>query len=166
MESLHYNLSEEEFTKGRKVLLWSFSALFFLAGAYVLFASLVQGHKSISPVLATAPFGISLVVCIIACIATFKGSNLFFSIDHEKIEYKFGMYKPIVHSIKWDEVKELVMPHKQRKVKFIFKDGSHSVVNLNWIQRKKSIHIRKHIYHVAREKNLNVLKVITLSDKG
>ena len=32
MEKLFYNLSEEEFSKGRKILLWGFSGLFFLGG--------------------------------------------------------------------------------------------------------------------------------------
>jgi hypothetical protein len=163
MENLYCNLSEEEFSKGRKILLWSFSALFFLAGIYVLFVSLVLDKKSIAPVLSVAPFGISLVVCIIACFATFKGTDLFFSIDLDKIEYKFGIMKPTTHLFKWNDVKELVMPHKQRKVKLIFKDGSSFIIDLTWIQRKKSINIRKHIYHVAREKDLNVTKVITLS---
>jgi hypothetical protein len=163
MENLYYNLSEEEFSKGRKILLWSFSALFFLAGIYVLFVSLILDQKSITPVLSVAPFGISLVVCIIACFATFKGTDLFFSIDHDKIEYKFGMIKPITHLFKWCDVKELVMPHKQKKVQLIFKDGSTFIINLTWIQRKKSSHIRKHLFHVAREKDLNVIKVATLS---
>ncbi len=163
MENLYYNLSEEEFSKGRKILLWGFSALFFLAGIYVLFVSLILGQQSIAPVLSVAPFGISLVVCLIAIFATFKGSNLFFSIDLDKIEYKFGVMKPTTHSFMWCDVKELVMPHKQKKVKLVFKDGSSFVINLTWIQRKKSSHIRKHIYHVAREKDLNVIKVVTLS---
>ena len=47
MENLYYNLSEEEFSKGRKILLWGFAGLFFLAGVYVLIISLVLGHKSI-----------------------------------------------------------------------------------------------------------------------
>ena len=94
MENLYYNLSEEEFSKGRKILLWGFAALFFLAGIYVLFVSLILGQKSISPVLSIAPFGISLVVSIIAAFATFKGTDLFFSIDNDKIEYKFGIFKP------------------------------------------------------------------------
>ena len=163
MENLYYNLSEEEFSKGRKILLWSFSALFFLAGIYVLFVSLILDQKSISPILSIAPFGISLVVCIIAFFASFKGTNLFFSVDMDKIEYKFGMMKPTTHLFKWGDVKELVMPHKQKKVKLIFKDGSEFIINLTWMQRKKSSHIRRHIYHVAREKDLNVLKVATLS---
>jgi hypothetical protein len=162
MENLYYNLSEEEFSKGRKILLWSFSALFFLAGIYVLFVSLILNQKSIAPVLSVAPFGISLVVCIIAGFATFKGTDLFFLIDLDKIEYKFGIMRPTTHLFKWADVKELVMPHKQKKVKLIFNDGSSFIIDLTWIQRKKSSHIRKHIYYVAREKNLNVIKVVTL----
>ena len=163
---MYYSLSEEEFSKGRKILIWGFAAFFFLAGVYVLFVSLILGQKSISPVLSVAPLGISLVVSIIAGFATFKGTDLFFSIDKDKIEYKFGMLKPMTHSFKWIDIKELVMPRKQKKVKLIFKDGSSFVINLTWIQRKKSSHIRKHIFYVAREKDLNVIKVMNLSSKG
>jgi|SRR5664279_557139 hypothetical protein len=163
MENLYYNLSEEEFSKGRKILLWSFSALFFLAGIYILFVSLILDQKSISPILSIAPFGISLVVGIIAFFASIKGTDLFFSVDMDKIEYKFGAMKPTTHLFKWSDVKELVMPHKQKKVKLIFNNGSEFIINLTWMQRKKSSHIRRHIYHVAREKDLNVIKVATLS---
>jgi hypothetical protein len=166
MENLYYNLSEEEFSKGRKILLWGFSAFFFLAGTYVLFVSLILGQKSISPVLSVVPFGISLVVSVIAGFATFKGTDLFFSIDKDKIEYKFGILKPLTHSFKWIDIKELIMPRRQKKVKLIFKDGSSFVINLTWIQRKKSSLIRKQIFYAAREKDLNVIKVVTLSSKG
>jgi hypothetical protein len=54
------------------------------------------------------------------------------------------------------------MPSRQKKVKLVFKDGSSFVINLTWIQRKKSSSIRKHIYHVAREKDLNVRKVLSI----
>jgi len=166
MENLYYNLSEEEFSKGRKVLLWGFAALFFLAGVYILFVNLILGEKSISPVLSVAPFGISLIVSIIAGFATFKGTNLFFSIDMDKIEYKFGMFKPVTHYFNWIDIKELVMPRKQKKVMLVFKDGSTFVINLNWMKRNKSSGIRKHIFHVAREKDLVVKKVSTLSNKS
>src|ERR1035437_1181118 len=138
MESLYYNLSEEEFSGGRKTFLWGFAAFFFLAGGYILFVSLVLGHKSIPAVLSVVPFGISLVVGLIAALTTFKGTDLFFSIDKEKIEYKFGILKPLTHSFQWIDIKELVMPSKQKKIKLIFKDGSSFIINLNWIQRKKS----------------------------
>jgi hypothetical protein len=156
MENLYYNLSEEEFSKGRKILLWGFAAFFFLAGTYVLFVSLILGQKSISPVLSVVPFGISLIVSLISAFATFK----------DKIEYKFGILKPLTHSFQWIDIKELIMPRRQKKVKLIFKDGSSFVINLTWIQRKKSSLIRKQIFYAAREKDLNVIKVVTLSNKG
>jgi hypothetical protein len=166
MENLYYNLSEEEFSAGRKTLLWGFSALFFVAGGYILVVSLLLGHKSIPAVLAAAPFGISLAVAAIASFATIKGTDQFFSIDKEKIECKFGILRPHIHSFKWIDIKELVMPSRQKKIKLIFNDGSSFVINLAWIQRKKSSHIRKHIYHMAREKDLNVIKVSVLKNKG
>jgi hypothetical protein len=162
MEKLYYNLSEEEFSKGRKILLWSFAGLFFIGGAYVLIASPLLGIKSIPAVIAVVPLGISLVVSIIAVLATFKGTALFFSIDDEKIEFKYGIIRPKKNSFKWDDIKELIMPHKQKKAMLIFKDGSSFVINLTWMQKKKSSHIRRHIYHAAREKNLNVIKVKNL----
>ena len=165
MEFLHINLSEKEFSKGSKILLWSFATLFFLAGVYVLFVSLVLGHKSIPAIICIAPFGISLVVFIIASFATFKGTDLFFLIDEEKIEYKYGFLKPVDHLFKWSDIRELVMPHRQKKVKLIFQDGSSFIINLTWIQKEKSSDIRKHIFHVAREKDLPVKKVMTISGK-
>jgi hypothetical protein len=162
MENLYQNLSEKEFSRGSKILLWSFATFFFLAGLYVLFVNLVLGQKSIPVILSIAPFGISLIVFIIAGTATFKGTDLYFSVDMENIKYKFGVMRPVTHSFKWIDIKELVMPSRQKKVKLLFKDGTSFVINLTWIQRKKSSSIRKHIYHVAREKDLNVRKVVAL----
>jgi hypothetical protein len=162
MENLYYNLSQEEFSTGRKLLLWGFAGLFFLAGIYVLLISLVFGHKSITPVLSVAPFGISLVVSIIASLATIKRKDLFFLIDNDKIEFRYGIFKPARHLFKWIDIKELIMPHKQKKAKLLFKDGSSFVINLNWLQKKKAGLIRKHIFYAAREKNLKVIKVKNL----
>ncbi len=166
MENLYYNLSEEDFSKGRKILLWGFVALFFLGGVYVLFVSLILGQKSVPAILSVAPFGISLVVSVIAAFATIKRKDLYFSVDNEKIEFRYGLIKPKKHSIKWIDIKELTMPHRQRKALLLLKDGSSFVINLNWIQKKKSSHIRKHIYLTAKEKNLNVIRVKNLVKKG
>ena len=159
MENLYFNLSEEESSKARNILLWGFASLFFLAGVYVLLTSLVFGHKSIPAVLSIAPFGISLIVSVIASFATIKRKDLFFSIDNDKIEFRYGVFKPKKHSFKWIDVKELIMPQKQKKAVLLFKDGSSFIINLTWLQKKKSGIIRKHIYHAAREKDLNVIKV-------
>jgi len=162
MENLYYNLSQEEFSTGRKLLLWGFAGLFFLAGVYVLLISLVFGHKSITPVLSIAPFGISIVVSIIAALATIKRKDLFFLIDNDKIEFRYGIFKPARHLFKWIDIKELIMPHKQKKAKLLFTDGSSFVINLNWLQKKKAGLIRKHIFYAAREKDLKVIKVNNL----
>lgn len=159
MENLYFNLSEEEFSKGRKILLWGFVAFFFLAGVYVLIISLVFGHKSIHAVLSVVPFGISLFVSVIALIATIKRNDLFFLVDEQKIEFRYGIIKPKKHSFSWNDIRELVMPHKQKKVKLHMKDDSTFVINLTWLQRKKTSLIRKHIFHVARSKDINVIKV-------
>ena len=162
MENQYYNLSQEEFSTGRKLLLWGFAGLFFLAGIYVLLISLVFGHKSITPVLSIAPFGISIVVSVIAALATIKRKDLFFLIDNDKIEFRYGIFKPARHLFKWIDIKELIMPHKQKKAKLLFTDGSSFVINLNWLQKKKAGLIRKHIFYAAREKDLKVIKVNNL----
>jgi hypothetical protein len=159
MENLYYNLSEEEFSKGRKALLWGFSSLFFIAGVYVLIISLVFNKTSISPILSLAPFGISLIVGIISSMATIKRKNLFFSIDENKIEFRYGLFKPEIHNFPWTEIKEVTMPVKQRKAQLLFNDGSSYIINLTWLQRKKSSNIKKHIYYSAKAKNLIVKKV-------
>jgi hypothetical protein len=166
MENLYINLSEKEFSRASKTLLWSFAALFFLAGIYVLFVSLVLGQKSIPAILSAAPLGISIVVGIIAAVATFKGTDNFFLIDKDKIDYKYGFFKPVDHLFNWSDISELVMPKRQRKVMLVFKDGTSFIINLTWIQKEKSSSIRKHLYHVAREKDLSVKKVSYLSAKG
>ena len=166
MENLHYNLSEEEFSKGKKALLWIFAGLFFLAGVYVLITSLVLGHKSIPAILSAAPFGISLVVSVVAVFATIKRKDLYFSVDNDKIEFRYGIIRPKKHSFKWADIQELIMPRKQRKIILVFKDGSSFLINLAWIQRKKSSYIKKHIYYVAREMDLSVTKVLNLTKGG
>lgn len=166
MENLFYNLSEEEFSKSRKILLWGFSGLFFLGGVYVLIISLVFGKTSIPPVLSLAPFGISFIVSIIALFATIKVSGQFFSVDDDKIEFKYGLIKPQKHKFMWSDIKEITMPAKQKKAMLLFKDGSSYVINLVWLEKRKSSLIRKHIYLTAKAKNLNVNKVTNLIKKS
>lgn len=159
MENLYFNLSEEEFSKERKVLVWIFAVFFYVAGGYVLFMNLVLGHKSIPVMLATAPFGIGLIVTVFAVFATVKRKDLFFLIDDEKIEFRYGLLNAKKHSFKWNDVRELVVPHKQKKAMLMFNDGSSYTIDLTWLQKKKSSNIRKHIYHTATEKDLKIVKV-------
>jgi len=162
MENLYYNLSEEEFSKGRKILLWIFVGIFFLAGILVLSQSIIFGHKSIHPILSTAPFGISLLVALIAIMASIKRKDLFFLVNDEKIEFRYGMFKAKLRSYKWADIKDLTMPQKQRKVMLNLRDGSSFIINLSWLQRKRSSIIKKHIYHAAKAKGMNIIRVATL----
>jgi len=166
MENLFYNLSEEEFSKGRKLLLWGFAILFFLAGLYVLFVSLILGHESIHAILSLAPFGISLIVGLIAVFDSIKRNDLFFLIDDDKIEFRYGIINPKKHTFNWTDIKEVVMPHKQKKAMLHLKDGSSFVIDLTWLQKKKAALIRKHIYYATKQKNLNLIKVNNLTTKS
>jgi len=161
MENLFYNLSEEEFSKSRKILLWIFVVLFFLGGVYVAISHLLGIHE-IDPVLSIAPFSISLIVGIIAAFASIKRKDIFFSIDEEKIEFRYGLIRPKKYSFPWSNIQKMVLPHKERKAKLIFMDGSSHVIDLSYIQRKKSTAIRKHLYHAAKYKNLTIEKVTHL----
>ena len=162
MEKLLLNLSEEEFSKSRKILLWIFVAAFFIGGIYILIAGPVLGIHQIAPVLSLAPFGISLIVGIISAFATIKRKDRFFLIDDEKIEFRYGFLNPPKKTFSWSDIDKLVMPHKDKKAKLFMKNGSSYVIDLTWIQKKKSTLIRKHIYHAALYKNLNVSKVMRL----
>jgi hypothetical protein len=158
MENLYYNLSEQEFTTGRKILLWIFSSLFFLVGMVVIFLNVVFHDKSILLSVSTVPFGISLVVGIIAIMASAGKKDHYFIVDETKIEFKNGFFKPVINTILWNDVKEIHFPHKQKKVKVVMNNDSSIIINLTWIEKKKSSHIRKHLYYVAREKNINIIK--------
>jgi membrane protein YdbS with pleckstrin-like domain len=159
MEDLYFNLSEEEFSKGRKVLLWGFSSMFFLGGLYVVVTNLLFGHKSIPLFISLITFGISLFVGVIAAFASIKRKDLYFTVNDEKIEFRYGILNPKKHSIKWVDIKELIMAQRQKKAVLFLNDGSSFIINLNWLQKKKSSLIRKHIYILAKEKNLKVVKV-------
>ncbi len=164
MEQLYFNLSEEEFTKERKILLWIFASLFFLAGVYVVTAKPVFGHNSIPPVLSAAPFGISLIVFIVAAMATIKRKDLFFLVDFGKIEFRYGLFRPKRHSYQWTEIKEMIMPHQQRKIKLILTNNTSCIIDLSYLQRKKATIIRKHVYRCATEKGINIIKVKNLTN--
>jgi hypothetical protein len=159
MESQHFDLAEEEFSKESKIILWTVASFFFLTGIFILYRTYVLKHLDISGSLSIAPFGISLVVSLIASYATIKRKELFFNIDDEKIEFRFGIISPKKHLFQWVDIKELIVPMKQKKVMLIFKDEKVYEINLNWIGKKKSVSIIKHIYQFAKEKNIHIVKV-------
>ena len=162
MEKLYYNLAEAEYTKGRKVLLWIVTFLFFLGGIYVAMLSPVFGKHSVSPLISLAPFGIGLLIGLTALMATVKRKDMFFLIDNDRIEFRYGIFKPRKRTFMWNDIRKLVMPHRERKVKIMFRNNSSDIIDLNYIQRKKSMLIRRRLILGANDKNIPVLKVIKL----
>lgn len=165
MDNLYYNLSEEEFSKSRKVLVWGFAVFFLIGGLAVLFVSLVLGHKSIKPALSLAPFGICAAASVVAYMATTKRKNQFFTIDDEKLEFRYGVFKPAAQKILWNEVNEVIIPHRQKKALIRFNNGGSYIIDLTWIQKKKSSHIRRHLFQTAAAKNLKITTVLSLTGK-
>jgi hypothetical protein len=165
MENLFYDLSEQEFSKGRKILLWIFSGIFLVAGTAIIFMNLFQHNLNIHISFAIAPFGIGIFVGIIAAMSTFKRKDHYFLIDNDKVEYRYGLIKPVRFSHQWNDIREIHLPHKEKKVLLVFKSNPPCVVNLNWIEKKKTSHIRKHFFYAAKEKNIPVVKVMTLPKK-
>jgi hypothetical protein len=157
MENLYYNLAEEEFSKSKKISLWLFSLIFFIVGLGTIFMIIILKDDSIQLSVSIAPFGISIVAGIIAAMATFKGKDHFFLIDDEKIEFRYGLFNPAKTTYLWNNIAEIHLPHKQKKVRLLMKDNTSKIINLSWIQKKKSSHIRKHIFYGAKEKNINII---------
>jgi hypothetical protein len=165
MEKLFYDLSESEFSKERKILVWVFSAVFFLAGIGIIIMNTVLHDKTIHITFAIAPFGIGIFTAIVAYMATAKKKDHYFIMDNDKVEYKYGLFKPVKMIHKWDDVKEIHIPHKEKKVMLVYKDNSNHIINLTWIEKKKAHFIRRHFYYAVREKNIDLVKVVTLPKK-
>ena len=162
MEQLYLNLSEEEFTKDRKIMLWGLASFFFFGSLYVLIASPVFGHKNIPPILAIAPFTICFGIVFFGVLDLIKRKDLFFLIDYGKIEFRFGILKPKRRSFKWTKILSLEMPLNQRKIKLNLVDGSSFVINLIMLKRSKSTAIKQYIYTLATEKGIKITIVKAL----
>jgi hypothetical protein len=162
MEKLFYDLSKQEFSSGRKALLWIFSGAFFLAGAGIIFMNVVMNDQSIHISFSIPPFGICIFTGIIAYMATSKKKDHYFLMDDEKIEYKFGLFNPIKITHNWSDIEEILMPHKEKRALLVYKNKTEHVVNLNWLEKKKTHYIKRHFYHAAKEKNINISSPSTL----
>jgi len=163
MEQLYFNLSEEEFTKEREVMLWCLAVFFFLGSLYVLTASPIFGHKNMPPILAMAPFGISMIIAFFAILGKVKRKDLFFLVDYGKIEFRFGVFKAKRHSFKWSKILSLEIPYKQRKIRLYLDNNSTFVINLTFLKQRKSTLIKQHIHKLAAEKGIKVNLVKILS---
>lgn len=165
MEKLLYDLSEHEFSKSRKILVWLFSAVFFLAGLGIIYMNIIQHDISIHISFAIAPFCISIFGAIVAYLATTKRKDHYFLIDNDKIEYRYGLFKPVKCTHKWSDIKEIIIPHKERNIMVKYTDNKAYLINLNWLEKRKTHFIRKHFYYASKEKNIPLTKVMRIPKK-
>lgn len=165
MEKLSYDLSEHEFSTGRKALAWIFSVVFFLAGLGIVYMNMIKHDLSIHISFAIAPFGISIFGAVVAYLASTKRKDHYFIMDDEKVEYRYGLFKATKSTHRWSDVKEILIPHRDKNVMVIYNDSSKHLINLTWLERKKTHHIRKHFFYAAREKNITLSKVKELPKK-
>jgi len=156
MEQLYYNLSEEEFTKDKKIMLWASAVFFFIIGIYGFMESFVFERRSISLIFILPPFVVSLVITGIGLWEKLRRKDLFFLVDYGKIEFRFGIFKAKRHSFKWAKISSIEMPLTHRKIQLNLNDGTSFVINLTFFKREKSTSIKNYIYKLAGEKDIKV----------
>jgi len=159
MEDLKLNLSKNEFSTGRKTLLWIVGSLFLFGGLWDLYMKLVKHDGTVQVGLTVALFGISAFIFFIAILASGRKRKHFFNVNNESISYRFGLLFPRQRSHKWSDIKEVLMIYRQRKAILVLDNGKKEVLNLNWIQRTNSKIILKHIYYASRIRGLQVKKI-------
>jgi len=162
MEQIYYDLSEHEFTKGRKILLWVFCTSFFVIGIAIVFMNVIKHKLAIHISYSIAPFGISIFTGVIAYLSTVKRKDHYFLIDDEKIEYRYGLLNPVKRTHRWNEIREIHIPHRGNKIMVLYNENKKPVINLTWLERKKSFLIKRHIYAVAKNKNIKIVAVPTI----
>lgn len=158
MEELNLNLSEHEFSKGRKILLWVFGSIFMLIALWALYLKLFVPEKAAANSLIITAFSIGGFVYFIAILSTARTKQHFFKIDSSQISYRFGLLAPSHKTIDWTDVKKVFVPKKTKSAFLVLKSGTVINLNLSWIEKKKSRLIRKRIYHTAKEKNIDIHK--------
>ncbi len=158
MEQLYLNLAEHEFSKGRKILLWIFCTFFLLVGIGIIYMNIIQHQIKIHISFSIVPFGIAIFTGIIAYLSTVKRENHYFLVNDEKIEYRYGLLKPIKRTFKWENLKEVHLAHKQKKFRLVYNEKNKPLINITWLEKKKSYLIIRHIYFYARAKNITVKK--------
>jgi hypothetical protein len=162
MEKLHFNLSDEESSKGWRILLGIFASVFLLSGIFILGNYYILGRSNIPVSFSIVPFCVGILVAGIALYVSIKRKEQYFNINHDVIEFRYGVFRASYHSYKWDIIKEITLPRRQKKARLHMKDGSSFTINLTWLDRKKASMIRKCLVYIASEKEINLMKVVRL----
>lgn len=158
MEDLYFNLAKEEFSKGRKILLWFMAiaaTIVTLTDIYLKFVKLNSNATiglTVTLALATS------FLYLIAILASVKRKEHFFKVDREIISYHYGLMFQKHHSYSWNEVQKLFVPPHSKNATLVLKDGKVVRINLTWVEKNKARMIRKHIFYSAKNKGIEILK--------
>lgn len=158
MEVLRLNLSRNEFSMSKKVLLWIVGSMFLAAGIWAIYMRFVKKDSSIQPGLTVVLFALSAFLFFIASLASFRKREHFFYVDNETITYRYGLISSRHQSYNWSEIKKIVMKYNQRKAILVFNNDKQVTINLNWINKSNSQIILKHIYYASKYKGLPVTR--------
>ena len=152
MEDLYYNLSKEEFSKGRKILIWLFASLITISGLWNLLLKIL-GNKNYSGLtISVILLTIGAFLFFVAILATVKRKEHFFRVNNKVIAYRFGLIFPSSRSFNWEEVKSIYFPPHSKKAILVMQNGNIITINLTWIEKNKSRLIIKHLYYTGQKK--------------
>lgn len=158
MENLNLNLSKNEFSKSRKILLWAIGLLFLSGAIWSLYLELFKHDTSVTAGLIIVLFAISAFIFFIASLASLNREDHYFIIDNDKISYRYGLLFSKHRTHNWPEVKEIIIQYNLRKATIITADGKRKIINLNWINRTGSKIILKHLYYTSRKIGIPITK--------
>lgn len=158
MEDLYYNLAQEEFSKGRKILLWILAILLSIVTLVVIYMKYVKYDPNTTIGLIITLGLITSFLFLIAILSTARRKEHFFRVDSETISYHYGLLFPSHHTYKWEEIKHLYFPPHSKKTTLILQDGKVIHINLTWVEKNKSRNIRKHIFYSAKNKGVQIQK--------
>ena len=157
MEDLYFNLSKEEFSKGRKILIWIFASLITIAGGWGLYLKIFKNYDANS--------GVSIVLLVvgaflyfIALLATVKRKSHFFTVNNDIISYRYGLIFPTSHSYHWEDIKAIYFPPHTKKTTLVMHNGNIVNINLTWIEKNRSRLIIKHLYYTGQKKSKEIFR--------
>lgn len=158
MEDLYYNLAKEEFSKGRKILIWIFASLMTLAGGWNLYLMFYKSTDYSNPVISIVLLCIGAFLYFIAILSSIKRESHFFKVDNDTISYRYGLLFPTSRTYNWEEIKTIYFPPHTKKVILVMHNGNIVNINLTWIEKNKSRLIIKHLYFSGMKRSKEIFR--------
>lgn len=158
MDDLYYDLAKEEFSKGRKILVWILAILVSIVTLVVVYLKYVKFDPNTTLGLIVTLSIITVFLYLIAILSTVRRKEHFFRVDKDIISYRFGLMFQSHHTYKWSEIKRIYFPPHSKKTTLVLQDNKVIHINLTWVEKNKSRNIRKHIFYSAKNRGISIQK--------